>query len=363
VGRQKSHRDFGYSVVSEKTQTEGVIPVAKTTVNLDNEIVQSLLQGDLTCLQSVVKDLIEHALETKAEEILQAERYERTPERKGYRNGYRSRWMTTRLGRISIRVPQMRGGGLDTHLQADALVIRVRENRKVVKKVIQLAIGVSDAGYREVLGIRVARQESEVSWTEFFTWLNRRGLTGVDYVTSDDHEGLKLALGKTLPHVVGSRCQTHFSRNRQQVHAMLKYMYDAPTKKKALEAAEEIMDFLEERYPEAMELLDNAKDDILAVYDLPAHCRKKMRTTNMTERTNEEIRRRERVIRIFPKDASARMLTGAYLQELSEEWISGRRYMDMAEFREAKAKQEQKEKASEKQPVNMAQPEAVAVNM
>jgi transposase-like protein len=215
-----------------------VIPVAKTTVYLDNEIVQSLLQGDLTCLQSVVKDLIEHALETKAEEILQAERYERTPDRKGYRNGYRSRWVTTRLGRIPIRVPQMRGGGLDTQklkllprfeqaflltllemvingvstrkvrrvveelcglevskstvsrlcgllhgrvaewnerplegvaypfLQADALVIRVRENRKVVKKVIQLAIGVSDAGYREVLGIRVARQESEVRGAE-----------------------------------------------------------------------------------------------------------------------------------------------------------------------------------------------------
>ena len=112
--RQKGHRDFGYSVVREKTQTEGVIPVAKTTVKLDNEIVQSLLRGDLTCLESVVKDLIEQALETKAKEILQAERYERTPDRQGYRNGYRSRWMTTRIGRISIRVPQMRGGCLDT---------------------------------------------------------------------------------------------------------------------------------------------------------------------------------------------------------------------------------------------------------
>lgn len=442
--RQKGHRDFGYSVVREKTQTEGVIPVAKTTVKLDNEIVQSLLRGDLTCLESVVKDLIEQALETKAKEILQAERYERTPDRQGYRNGYRSRWMTTRIGRISIRVPQMRGGCLDTEelkllprfeqaflltllemvingistrkvrrvmeelcglevskstvsrlcgllhgrvaewnerplegtdypfLQADALVIRVRENRKVIKKVIQLAIGVSGSGYREVLGIRVARQESETSWREFFTWLNKRGLAGVDYVTSDDHEGLKLALGKTLPHVVWQRCQTHFSRSlldkvhkkdRQQVHGMLKYMYDAPTKEKALEAAEELMDFLEERYPEAMGILDNAKEDILAVYDLPVHCRKKVRTTNMTERTNEEIRRRERVIRIFPKDASALMLAGAYLQELSEEWISGRRYMDLAEFHEAKAEQEQKEKASVKQPVNMAQPEAVAVNM
>ena len=87
MGRQKNHRDFGYSLVSEKTQTEGVIPVAKTTVNLDNEIVQSLLQGDLTCLQSVVKDLIEHALETKAEEILQAERYERASDRKATGTG------------------------------------------------------------------------------------------------------------------------------------------------------------------------------------------------------------------------------------------------------------------------------------
>ena len=112
-----------------------------------------------------------------------------------------------------------------------------------------------------------------------------------------------------------------------------------------------------------MGILDNAKDDILAVYDLPANCRKKMRTTNMTERTNEEIRRRERVVRIFPKDASATMLVGAYLQELSEEWISGRRYMDMTEFHEAKAEQERKETASVKQPVNMAQSEAVVVNM
>jgi transposase-like protein len=112
-----------------------------------------------------------------------------------------------------------------------------------------------------------------------------------------------------------------------------------------------------------MELLDNAKDEILAVYDLPVHYRKKMRTTNMTERTNEEIRRRERVIRIFPNGASARMLAGAYLQELSEEWISGRRYIDMTEFWEVKAEQERKEKASAKQPVNMAKPEAVAVTM
>jgi len=104
VVRQKSHRDFGYSVVDEKSQTEGVISVAKTTVTLDNEIVQSLLQGDLTCLQSVVKDLIEHALESKAEEILQAGRYERTPDRKGCRNGYRSKWVTTRLGHIPIWV-------------------------------------------------------------------------------------------------------------------------------------------------------------------------------------------------------------------------------------------------------------------
>lgn len=117
--RQKSHRDFGYSVVDEKTQIEGVIPVAKTTVALDNEIVQSLLQGDLTCLQSVVKDLIEHALETKAEEILQAGRYEWTPDRKGYR----SKWVTTRLGHIPIRLPQMHSGGLNTEeLKASAPV-------------------------------------------------------------------------------------------------------------------------------------------------------------------------------------------------------------------------------------------------
>lgn len=102
------------------------------------------------------------------------------------------------------------------------------------------------------------------------------------------------------------------------------------------------MYFLEERYPEAVDILDNAKEDNLAVYDFPTHYRKKMRTTNMTERTNEEIQKRERVIQVIPKDASAMMLARAYLQELSEEWTSGRRtwtwYMDMTEFHEAKAK-------------------------
>ncbi len=144
---------------------------------------------------------------------------------------------------------------------------------------------------------------------------------------------------------------------------MLKYMYDAPTKGKALEAAEELMDLLEERYLEAMEILDNSKEDIPVVYYLPVLCRKKVRTTSMTERTNKEIRRREQVIGIIPKDASALMPAGAYLQEPGEEWISGRRYMDLAEIHEAKAEQEQKGETSVKQPVGMAQPEVVAVDV
>ena len=102
----------------------------------------------------------------------------------------------------------------------------------------------------------------------------------MDYVASVGHEGLKLALGKTLPHVVWRRCPPRFSRklldeahkkDRQQVYAVLKYMYDAPTKEKTLESAEEIIDFLEGRYPEDMELLNNVGGDLPAVHDLPAH--------------------------------------------------------------------------------------------
>ncbi len=161
MGRQKSHRDFGYSVVREKTQTEGVIPVAKTTVTLDDEIVQSLLQGDLTCLQSVVKDLIRHALEAKAEEILQAERYERTPDRKELPEQVPQQVGDDPTQAYSSTDPQMRGGGLD----AQELKLLPRFEQAFLLTLLEMVInGVSTRKVRRVVeelcGLEVSRAQS-----------------------------------------------------------------------------------------------------------------------------------------------------------------------------------------------------------
>ena len=181
------------------------------------------------------------------------------------------------------------------------------------------------------------------SWGEFFQSLKKRGLTSPTLVTSDNHGGLVSALKKQFQGVTWQRCQTHFSRNlldytpkalQPQMKESIRDVYEATDLTSARMAKDRLLEEYEKKAPKAMKLLDEAFDDITAVLILPLKYRKRLRTTNGLERLNQEVRRRERVIRIFPNQASVIRLLGALLMEHDERWSTGRKYLDMEQLEE-----------------------------
>ena len=188
--------------------------------------------------------------------------------------------------------------------------------------------------------------ESEASWGDFFAHLKQRGLTGVALVVSDDHAGLVKAVTTHFQGTAWQRCQTHFSRNllgctpkdlQAEVHARLHAVLYAPDRATAVLLKEQFLSTYATTAPRACTKLDEAFDDITAVLALPAPYRTRLRTTNSQERLTEEIRRRERVIRIFPNAASAIRLLGALLVEYHEQWTTGKKYLDMTAYHSWKA--------------------------
>lgn len=224
---------------------------------------------------------------------------------------------------------------------ADALYIKVREDSRVRSRGVMIAIGVNANGHREILGLLLGDTESEASWSEFFGDLKKRGLRGVDLVVSDDHSGLIRALRQHFQGVTWQRCQTHFTRNildatpkvlKDEIHNRVRSVLNAPDEKTARLLLQQTLTEYENKAPKAMAVLDAGFDDATAVLALPEKYRKRLRTTNSVERLNEEVRRRERVIRIFPNRESALRLIGALLMELDEKWASGKKYLDMQEY-------------------------------
>ncbi len=223
----------------------------------------------------------------------------------------------------------------------DAMVIKVREEERVRQRGLLIAIGINEEGYREVLGFMVGDSESEESWGEFFSWLKQRGLHGVDLIVSDQHKGLIRAIRQHFQGATWQRCQTHFMRNildktpkqlQKEVHSKVRAILEAPDSKTARKLLNDVLEEYKEKAPKAMEVLEEGFEDVTAVLELPEQYRRRLRTTNGLERLNEEIRRRERVIRIFPNRESAIRLIGALLMEIDERWGSGKRYFDMSEY-------------------------------
>jgi transposase-like protein len=230
-------------------------------------------------------------------------------------------------------------------LVVDALYVRVRCARQVIKKAIHIAIGVRANGNREIIGVCVSPRESYETWKEFFNNLIDRGLKGVRFITSDQHKGLVKAADECFPESSWHRCQTHFSKNllshvpeqyHDEVLEDLHSIYNCKSYESAMKRAKEITakygSSSDENLRRVADKIDEAKDDILAVYVLPKEYHKKLRTSNMVERLNREIRRREKVIGIFPSDSSVMRLIGAYLMEIDEDWSTGRVYMDMKKY-------------------------------
>lgn len=363
-------------------------------------------------LKTLLESAVNQILEAQMTEYIGAEAYERSEERKDYRNGYRIREFSTRVGPLLLRIPQTRHGHfrtdiferyqrsekalvlsmmemvvkgvstrkvssiteklcgssfskstvsqlcktLDVDVKAwnnrplekqypfliiDALFTKVRWDHAVRSTCALLAIGITKEGQREILGLQLGDSESYATWEDMFSWLKGRGLKGVDLVTSDEHKGLVRAAQKHFQGALWQRCQVHFMRNilghtpkrlREPMSEGLKRLFRSESREEAIKQAEYLAEAFEKKAPKAIERLELGIEDTLSVLVFPSKYRKRMKSTNMVERLNGEIRRREKVIRIFPNKDSALRMIGALLMEQHEVWSTGRKYLDMDDY-------------------------------
>lgn len=373
-------------------------------------VMELLIENGFEGFADVLRILLNEAMKIERDNALCAGPYERTECRRGYANGYKPKTVDTRLGKLAVDVPQVRGDvdfypsslekgcrseralklaiaemyvkgistrrvtdvlekmcGLDIsstqvsraakaldeqlekwrnrllgdylYLLLDAHYEKVRQNGSVLSCAVLTAIGINTDGRREVIGVSVSLSEAETHWRDFLKSLKKRGLSSVRFVASDDHDGLKAALNAEYSGVIWHRCQCHLQRNaaryvlkvsmRGQVADDLRDIFNA----KDLPSAERRLQKCVEKYSESAPKLskwieENIREG-LAVFALPAMHRRRMRTTNMLERLHEEIKRRTRVARLFPNEASLLRLVSAIEMEISEEWIAGDRYLNM----------------------------------
>ena len=369
------------------------------------------LDGDF--LREGVQLLTQMLIELEAEDQIGAAKYERSPNRKTHRNGYRERMWETRVGEIPLSIPKLREGtffpslleprkrseqallavvqtayvqgvstrkvddllqalgltGIDKskvsrickeldgvvegfrsrrlegeypYLWLDALYLKVRQNHRIVNQAMVIAIGVRETGEREVLGFALGGSEEEVFWLDFLRGLVRRGLQGVQLVTSDAHEGLKSALGQVLSGVTWQRCRVHFMRNilahvpqrdKSMVAAALRTIFAQPGRDAAGQQLDEVLQATQARWPKAAELLAEAEEDVLAYMAFPPEHWSRIYSTNPLERLNKEIKRRTYVVGVFPDEGSVIRLVGSVLMEIADDWQVNRRYFSQDSMR------------------------------
>lgn len=214
---------------------------------------------------------------------------------------------------------------------ADATYVKVREGHRIASRALMIAIGLNRDGRKEVLGFDVAEAETAQAWRAFFEALRARGLKGMRMFTSDSHEGLAAALQDVYPDVPWQRCQAHFARNvsdkapkrlRAGLRSELAEMFNCPTIAEARRRRDEIVADYSEAAPEAVECLDAGFDDAMTVMELPEAMRRCTRTSNYLERLNREVKRRSKVVGIFPSEGSAARLLGALLMEENDRWAA-----------------------------------------
>jgi putative transposase len=225
-----------------------------------------------------------------------------------------------------------------TFVAADALVLKVRENGRVVGVHTLIATGVNAEGYREILGVQVSSAEDGAGWLAFFRDLVARGLSGVVLVTSDAHAGLVAAIGATLPGAAWQRCRTHYAVNLMSVtpksswpwvRTLLHSIFDQPDAESVVAQYDRVLDALSDKLPKVAEHLDAARAELLAFTAFPKQIWRQIWSNNPQERLNKEIRRRTDVVGIFPDRGSIIRLVGAVLAEQHDEWIEGRRYLGL----------------------------------
>ena len=229
------------------------------------------------------------------------------------------------------------------YLFVDARYEKARMDGRIVSQGVLVVSAVRDDGFREILAVEVADTESEATYQELFRSLKRRGLSGVELVVSDDHEGLKAAIGRHFQGAAHQRCQVHYSRNllgmvgakkRKELSEGLRGVFAAPNREVALGLASELAARWRASHPRVAEHVEEHIEECLTCLAFPESHQRRIRTTNSLERLNQEIKRRTRVVRIFPNQQACLRLVTALAVEQSEEWLTGRRYLDMEELRE-----------------------------
>jgi transposase-like protein len=224
------------------------------------------------------------------------------------------------------------------YVYLDATYLHVRNaTSQVTSMAVVVATGISADGSREVLGVDVGDSEDEVFWRAFLAGLKKRGLGGVRLVISDQHAGLVAALRRSFQGAGHQRCRVHFARNllalvpkshTDMVAAVFRTIFAQPDADTVAATWDEVRDQLSVRFPKIGPLMDQAKTEVLAFTAFPRAHWAKVWSTNPLERVNKEIKRRARVVGIFPNEAAVIRLVGAVLADMHDEWQAGeRRYL------------------------------------
>jgi transposase-like protein len=333
--------------------------------------------------------LMNEAMKVERSTALGAHPYQRSEERKGYANGFKPKTLITRMGKIPLSIPQVRGDvdfypsslqrgirseralklavaemyvqGVSTrkvtkvlekfcgleisssqvshasalldeelstwrnrflgeipYLVLDARYEKIRHGGSVISCAVLVAVGINEDGKRTVLGVSVSLSEAETHWREFLTSLQGRGISGVKSAVSDDHPGLKNALLACFPGILWNRCQCHLQRNashhvprvsmRKKVAGDIRDIFNALDREEADKRLKDCVIKYAKTAPDLSEWMEKAIPEGLTVFSLPSAHWKKMRTSNMLERLNKEIKRRTSVATLFPNEASLLLL-------------------------------------------------------
>jgi putative transposase len=223
------------------------------------------------------------------------------------------------------------------YIYLDALYEKVRYGGHVRDVAVLVAIGVNAQGYREILGLSVALSEQEVHWRDFLISLQERGLKGMELFISDDHAGLKAARKAVFPSIPWQRCQFHLQQNAQayvmnrakkrEVAGMIRAILTAPDDRTARELLAQAVKHYETSMPKLSAWMEKSLPESFAHFPFPEEHHRRIRTSNVLERLNKEIRRRTRVVNLFPNVESCQRLISAVLTEIHDDWVTGKKYL------------------------------------
>jgi len=371
-------------------------------------VLEQLLREGSEGFKSVLETLLNEAMKLERSRHIQAKPYERHASRQDYSNGFKDKVLSTSVGKLSLKVPQVRQSdfypsclekgsrtdralllalaemyvqgtstrkvgkiveqlcgfsvnssdvsramqkldtelsqwrerklGLIKYLYLDARYEKVRHGGTVVDCAVLIACGVDAQGKRQLLGVSVSLSEHECHWRRFLESLVARGMFGMELIISDAHAGLKAAKKAVFPSVKWQRCQFHLQQNAQayvpkqamkrEVAAKIKAIFNAENRHEAERLTQMAIEHYATQAPRLSTWLDDNLREGLTIFDFPEPHQRKLRTTNMLERVNREIKRRTRVATLFPNEAACCRLVSAILIEISEEWQTGRTYMN-----------------------------------